>query len=112
MWSSFLSMWACQVRGGADNSGMDRGDLTRNGGTLPTRRRILSLGGAIGVSLALGKLTGRAAAAQKADTTNETEEEISPAEDLMREHGVLERVLLVYETSMARIAGQGTSPLP
>lgn len=33
------------------------------------------------------------------------EEEISPAEDLMREHGVLRRVLLVYEESLRRLAG-------
>lgn len=33
------------------------------------------------------------------------EEEVSPAEDLMREHGVLRRVLLVYEESLRRLAG-------
>ena len=30
------------------------------------------------------------------------EEEVSPNEDLMREHGVLDRVLLVYEEAMRR----------
>lgn len=30
-------------------------------------------------------------------------EEISPAEDLMREHGVLSRILLIYETALNRI---------
>src|SRR3989304_7742957 len=33
----------------------------------------------------------------------EPEEEVSPAEDLMREHGVLKRVLLVYEEAIRRI---------
>lgn len=31
------------------------------------------------------------------------EEEVSPAEDLMREHGVLERILLVYDEVLARL---------
>jgi hemerythrin-like domain-containing protein len=30
--------------------------------------------------------------------TNETDEGVSPAEDLMREHGVLNRILLIYDT--------------
>ena len=33
------------------------------------------------------------------------EEDVSPAEDLMREHGVLRRVLLVYEEGLRRLAG-------
>ena len=39
------------------------------------------------------------------------EEEVSPAEDLMREHGVLKRVLLVYEESIRRLdAGEDLPP--
>ena len=38
-------------------------------------------------------------------------EEVSPAEDLMREHGVLKRVLLVYRESLRRLdAGQDLPP--
>lgn len=33
------------------------------------------------------------------------EEEVSPAEDLMREHGVLRRVILIYEESLRRLGG-------
>jgi hemerythrin-like domain-containing protein len=33
----------------------------------------------------------------------ESEEEVSPAEDLMREHGVLKRVLLIYREGINRI---------
>jgi hemerythrin-like domain-containing protein len=36
-------------------------------------------------------------------TSAEHEEEVSPAEDLMREHGVLNRVLLVYEEGVRRL---------
>ncbi len=34
---------------------------------------------------------------------SEHEEKVSPAEDLMREHGVLSRVLLIYEESIKRL---------
>ncbi len=32
-----------------------------------------------------------------------SEEEVSPAEDLMREHGVLNRILLIYDESISRL---------
>lgn len=41
----------------------------------------------------------------------EKKEEVSPAEDLMREHGVLKRVLLVYDEAASRLmAGKDVSP--
>lgn len=45
---------------------------------------------------------GSAESWQKHTVTDE-EEEVSPPEDLMREHGVLKRVLLVYEEAIRRI---------
>jgi hypothetical protein len=33
-------------------------------------------------------------------------EEIPPTEDLMREHGVLKRILLIYEDVILRLHGQ------
>jgi hemerythrin-like domain-containing protein len=41
---------------------------------------------------------------------DEPEEEISPAEDLMREHGVLKRVLLVYDEAIRRIDAKQDLP--
>lgn len=38
------------------------------------------------------------------------EEEVSPAEDLMREHGVLKRVLLTYREALRRIAARQDLP--
>lgn len=38
------------------------------------------------------------------------EEEVSPAEDLMREHGVLKRVLLVYREGLRRIGAREDLP--
>ncbi len=40
----------------------------------------------------------------------EAEEEVSPAEDLMREHGVLKRVLLVYGESLRRLDAREDLP--
>jgi hemerythrin-like domain-containing protein len=41
--------------------------------------------------------------AQSKAKKNDKEEEVSPAEDLMREHGVLKRVLLIYREVIDRI---------
>src|SRR3989442_2847145 len=38
------------------------------------------------------------------------EEEVSPPEDLMREHGVLKRVLLVYDEAIRRIDAKQDLP--
>jgi hemerythrin-like domain-containing protein len=39
------------------------------------------------------------------------EEDVAPPEDLMREHGVLKRVLLVYEEAIRRIDGKKDLPV-
>jgi hemerythrin-like domain-containing protein len=39
------------------------------------------------------------------------EEEVSPAEDLMREHGVLKRVLLIYDEAIRRIRANQELPV-
>ena len=39
----------------------------------------------------------------RGEQEKEEEEEVSPPEDLMREHGILKRVLLVYEEAIRRI---------
>lgn len=45
-----------------------------------------------------------------ADNKKNEEEEVSPAEDLMREHGVLKRVLLIYREVMNRIDSKRDFP--
>jgi hemerythrin-like domain-containing protein len=39
------------------------------------------------------------------------EEEVSPGEDLMREHGALRRIMLVYDEAETRIGGRTALPL-
>jgi len=44
-------------------------------------------------------------------TKDDKEEAVTPPEDLMREHGVLDRVLLVYEAVIRRFgAGEDFDP--
>jgi hemerythrin-like domain-containing protein len=52
-------------------------------------------------------LASRAAGAKKAEEA----EDVAPPEDLMREHGVLNRILLIYEESARRLEANGPSPL-
>jgi len=61
--------------------------------TLQTRRSFIAAG-AVGIGLLLAGPARLALAAGKPEATGE---EVGPVEDLMREHGVLRRVLLIYE---------------
>ena len=68
-----------------------------------TRRAFIKAGLLIGGVSAAGLRVGRGA--------EEKEEEVSPGEDLMREHGVLKRVLLVYGEAIRRLdAGEDLPP--
>jgi hemerythrin-like domain-containing protein len=42
---------------------------------------------------------------------DESEKDVSPNEDLMREHGLLERILVIYDEAIARIAAKRDVPL-
>ncbi len=77
------------------------------------RRTFLSAGGVLGVSLVLpvalaaDQQRGRGRGSDKKEGE---EEEVAPPEDLMREHGVLKRVLLVYEEAIRRIDAKQDLP--
>jgi hemerythrin-like domain-containing protein len=61
-------------------------------------------------SLVLG-IPGALIAQQRArEPRKEKEEEVSPAEDLMREHGVLKRALLVYGECLHRLESRADFP--
>jgi hemerythrin-like domain-containing protein len=71
-----------------------------------TRRSFLRAGVILGASTFAGATLLGATNEKKKD-----EEEVSPAEDLMREHGVLKRVLLIYGEAIRRIdANQDLQP--
>jgi hemerythrin-like domain-containing protein len=71
-----------------------------------SRRSFLRLATGAGVLFSTGA-GGGLAQDKGAEAKGETEEEeISPVEDLMREHGVLDRVLLIYDEALARLASR------
>lgn len=59
---------------------------------------------------AAGGLVLLAGAGSLQAEAKKTEEEVSPAEDLMREHGVLKRVLLVYGEALRRLKAKEELP--
>jgi hemerythrin-like domain-containing protein len=75
-----------------------------------SRRHFLVAGAAAGTGILSGMSAGIAQADEIPKATaskgeSPTAEDISPAEDLMREHGVLNRILLIYEESCRRLDG-------
>ncbi len=68
----------------------------------PFNRRVFLKSGIIfsGAALAGAGLLGGAETEKKG---NEKEDEVGPPEDLMREHGVLKRVLLIYGEALRRL---------
>jgi hemerythrin-like domain-containing protein len=68
------------------------------------RRAFVTSVGVGGAGLLLpGSLAGADQAAGQPKKEEEGEEDVAPPEDLMREHGVLKRVLLVYDEAIRRI---------
>src|ERR1041384_4833910 len=78
-----------------------------------SRRRLLKLGGVIGGALLIPGCASNGRSIGATEESGKEEEEVSPAEDLMREHGVLKRILLVYGEAIRRIdAGEELPPKP
>jgi hemerythrin-like domain-containing protein len=81
-----------------------------------TRREFLLSGTVTGSGIAMAMLSGAAARAEdKEGGPRKGEimprEEVSPAEDLMREHGALKRILLIYGEGLQRLhANQDVPP--
>ena len=67
------------------------------------RRDFLLEASMLGAAVACGPSVVAAPAAKARPRRRREEEEVTPAEDLMREHGVLNRILLVYEESIRRL---------
>lgn len=74
------------------------------------RRSVLRLSAAAAGGALVGPLAGPASA-HAATETARAAKEVPPTEDLMREHGVLKRILLVYEDAGRRLrAGHRLPP--
>ena len=77
------------------------------------RRGFIKMGGVLIAATAMIQPIGllAEAAPSKPEKKGEEGEGISPAEDLMREHGALSRMLLIYEEIMARLSSGREFPL-
>lgn len=82
----------------------------------PTRRRFLNVAAAGGTAALISGVwgpTGAYGEGRQPPEGDGKEEDVSPAEDLMREHGLLNRVLLVYGEALRRLdARQELPPEP
>jgi hemerythrin-like domain-containing protein len=67
-----------------------------------SRRSFLGLAGGTGLLF----LDGGLARARGGEGDEAGEEDVSPAEDLMREHGALDRLLLIYDEAIRRLDGK------
>jgi hemerythrin-like domain-containing protein len=84
-----------------------RGMKTTNG----HRRRFLLGAGVVGVAALASSRAALAKKGEKDKGEKDKGDDIGPGEDLMREHGVLRRVLLVYGELARRLeAGKGFDP--
>src|SRR4051812_8918736 len=70
-----------------------------------SRRAFVKQGGILVAASALAAPSGFGA-----EKEQDEEEDVSPPEDLMREHGVLKRVLLVYEEAIRRLEKNADVP--
>jgi hemerythrin-like domain-containing protein len=82
---------------------------------MKTRREFLMAGAATGSGLMITLLPRAVRAEEKEGDPRKDEtkpeEEVSPAEDLMREHGALKRILLIYGEGLQRLhANQDLPP--
>ncbi|HEX2686507.1 MAG TPA: hemerythrin domain-containing protein [Kofleriaceae bacterium] len=75
-----------------------------------TRRTFVTAAGAAGAGALLAGCAGSSRGAEH-PKTNEGEDEVTPAEDLMREHGVLRRVMYLYDETSMRLGAQREVPL-
>jgi hemerythrin-like domain-containing protein len=73
-------------------------------------RRDFLTAGAFGVAAGALVVPGPVIGQEKDEKKKGEDEEISAPEDLMREHGVLNRILLIYEEGLRRLHGKGDVP--
>jgi len=75
------------------------------------RRHFLAAAATLGIgTLALPPDHARSAERSGNDPQDQPQEEVGAAEDLMREHGVLNRILLIYEEALRRLRAKEDVP--
>jgi hemerythrin-like domain-containing protein len=72
------------------------------------RREFLKHTSIAGATLLVPEVALASGQSSRTDPKQKDSENVSPAEDLMREHGVLNRVLLIYDEHVSRLAAKQT----
>lgn len=73
----------------------------------PDRRKFIGAAKTAGLVVAGGLIVPAVPAfAAEKEKGGKTEDEVTPPEDLMREHGVLDRILLIYEAGLRKFASK------
>jgi hemerythrin-like domain-containing protein len=76
----------------------------RTNETVEERRKFLAtVASTAGLALAGCATTGAAGGGASAASSEDEEAEVTPGEDLMQEHGLLERILLIYDEGARRL---------
>ena len=76
------------------------------------RRQIVRAASGLVTAGGVALIAPSLAIAQAKEKQEEKMEDVTPPEDLMREHGVLNRILLIYEAAMQKFAGNKSSIPP
>jgi hemerythrin-like domain-containing protein len=76
-----------------------------------SRRQFLRVGTLTGGGVFVAGLAATARTAEPAKGGQQAPEDVAPPEDLMREHGVLNRILLIYDEQLRRLRGRGNPEL-
>jgi len=76
-----------------------------------SRREFLRMSAGLGAGVLLAGCTGGSVGTGGAGAPQQ-EADILPVEDLMREHGLLVRIALIYEECLRRLDAGGEAPLP
>src|SRR5689334_2922491 len=71
------------------------------------RRRFIKATAAMGAVIALSEISLIAGCKEK----ESEEKEVSPPEDLMQEHGLLNRILLIYDFAKVKLIGKESFPI-
>lgn len=84
-------------------------DPIMNSQSVDSRRILLRSIAVLGTGLVIPGCSSRSAGEKEA-AKGQTAEEVSPPEDLMREHGILKRVILIYRDILGRLDARQDFP--
>ncbi|MBO9703302.1 MAG: hemerythrin domain-containing protein [Sporocytophaga sp.] len=86
-------------------------DIFKNNNIAPDRRTFLSTGILFMTATGIGGGSFLTGCENKEEKEEKEEKEVSPPEDLMQEHGILKRILLIYDACQMHLMNKKTFPM-